>query len=138
MIKRSSVRFVQAVLVAILLTACSGPLAAGSSQIILPEPEDFAALQGVAATGQSLYQSTCAVCHGREARGIAGLGKDLTDSAFIEDMSDAEVIVFLTNGRRSSDPLNETGLEMPPKGGNSALTDQDLADIVAYIRTLSE
>jgi disulfide bond formation protein DsbB len=138
MIKRSSVRFVQAVLVAILLTACSGPLAAGSSQIILPEPEDFAALQGVAARGQSLYQSTCAVCHGREARGIAGLGKDLTDSAFIEDMSDAEVIVFLTNGRRSSDPLNETGLEMPPKGGNPALTDQDLADIVAYIRTLSE
>jgi len=25
---------------------------------------------------------------------------------------------------------------MPPKGGNSALTDQDLADAVAYIQTL--
>ncbi|WP_416201847.1 hypothetical protein [Thermoflexus sp.] len=26
---------------------------------------------------------------------------------------------------------------MPPKGGNPALTDQDLADIIAFIRTLN-
>lgn len=137
-VKQPFVPFVQAVLVGILLTACSSPSASGSSQINLPEPEDFAALEGVPATGQSSYQSTCAACHGPQARGIASLGKDLTDSEFIKDRSDAELIVFLTNGRRSSDPLNETGLEMPPKGGNPALTNQDLADIVAYIRTLSE
>jgi len=138
MIERSLVLFVQAVLVGIFLTACSGPLAGGSTQIILPEPENFAALQGVAATGQSLYQSTCAACHGPQATGIVGLGKDLTNSKFIKDQSDVELILFLWNGRRANDPLNDTGLEMPPKGGNPALTDQDLADIVAYIHTLSK
>jgi hypothetical protein len=33
------------------------------------------------------------------------------------------------------DPLNTTGIQMPPKGGNPLLEDQDLRDIVALIRT---
>lgn len=31
---------------------------------------------------------------------------------------------------------NTTGVAMPPKCGNPSLTDQDLADVVAYLRTL--
>jgi disulfide bond formation protein DsbB len=27
-------------------------------------------------------------------------------------------------------------VDMPPKGGNPALTDQDLYDVIAFIRTL--
>jgi mono/diheme cytochrome c family protein len=27
---------------------------------------------------------------------------------------------------------------MPPKGGNPALSEEDLADVVAYLRTLEE
>lgn len=138
MIKNSTIFSVQIVLVGILLVACSQQPAAGSNSTILPIAEDFVALRGVPGTGQSLFQSTCAACHGRHGQGITGLGKDLRASAFIQDISDAELILFLMNGRRSRDPLNETGLEMPPKGGNPALTDQDLADIAAYIRTLSE
>ena len=138
MMRHSTIFSVQLVLVGILLVACSQEPAAGSNSTTLPVAEDFLALRGVPDRGQSLFQSTCAACHGRHGQGITGLGKDLTSSAFIQDISDAEFILFLMTGRRSKDPLNETGLEMPPKGGNPALTDQDLADIAAYVRTLSE
>jgi disulfide bond formation protein DsbB len=48
------------------------------------------------------------------------------------------LILFVTKGRDPSDPLSTTGVQMPPRGGNPALTDQDLADIVAYVRTLEK
>ena len=37
-----------------------------------------------------------------------------------------------------SHPDNTSGVEMPPKGGNPGLTDEQLTDIIAYIRTLHE
>ena len=39
-------------------------------------------------------------------------------------------------GRPAGDPLNDTGVDMPPRGGNPSLSDEDLAHIVAYLRTL--
>ena len=70
--------------------------------------------------------------------GIDGLGKTLVASEFAIGLPDAELMLFLATGRPSSDPLNTTGVDMPPKGGNPALDDQDLADIVAYLRTLEK
>ena len=49
-----------------------------------------------------------------------------------------QVPTNLKTGRSTSDPANTTGVDMPPKGGNPALTDQDLLDIIAYIRTLEK
>ncbi len=57
-------------------------------------------------------------------------------SAFIASRSDSELVDFIKAGRATSDPDNTTGVDMPVKGGNPALTDQDLYDIVAFIRTL--
>jgi disulfide bond formation protein DsbB len=62
----------------------------------------------------------------------------LTTSEYAIGLPDAELILFLTKGRPASDSLNTTGVDMPPRGGNPALTDQDLADIVAYVRTLEK
>lgn len=86
--------------------------------------------------GQQKYTGTCVSCHGPDAKGMTGLGKDLTTSEFLKTKSNAEMVAFLQTGRPASDPLNTTGVDMPPKGGNPALTDQDLADIIAYIRSL--
>lgn len=93
---------------------------------------------GDPAQGQEKFAGTCVSCHGPAGEGIAGLGKDMTTSTFIRDLSDAELVEFIKTGRPTSDPLNTTGVDMPPKGGNPALTDQDLADIVAFIRTLQK
>lgn len=80
--------------------------------------------------------AVCAGCHGMDAKGLPNLGKSLVASAFVADQTDAELIAFLKIGRAADDPLNTTGVAMPPKGGNPALDDEDLQDLVAYLRTL--
>ncbi len=91
---------------------------------------------GGAADGQELFKSTCAACHGQNAEGIDGLGTDMNNNEFIQSQSNADLIAFIAVGRSATDPDNTTGVDMPPKGGNSSLTDTDLADIVDYLRTL--
>ena len=89
-----------------------------------------------AAKGREHYQATCALCHGTDGEGKAKLGKALQDNSFIDRLGDEELVEFLKEGRPSWDPANERGIDMPPKGGNPALTDDNLMEIVAYLRTL--
>jgi disulfide bond formation protein DsbB len=95
------------------------------------------AASGDAANGAVLYQGSCQACHGPEGTGIEGLGKPWVGSEFINGSTDEEMVAFLEVGRPSDDPLNTTGIAMLPRGGNPNLTDQDLLDLVAYMRTLN-
>lgn len=88
--------------------------------------------------GKASYDKTCITCHGPDAKGMPNLGKDLTTSQFSKSKSDAELVDFIKIGRPASDPANEAGVDMPPRGGNPALTDQDLLNIVAFVRTLEQ
>ncbi|MBN8634657.1 MAG: cytochrome c [Anaerolineae bacterium] len=84
--------------------------------------------------GENVILATCSACHGMNARGIQGLGKNLLDSEFIDSLTDDELVAFIRVGREASDPLNTTGVPMPASGGNPGLTDQNLYDVVAYLR----
>jgi putative membrane-bound dehydrogenase-like protein len=95
-------------------------------------------LVGDAVTGQQLFASSCAACHGQSGEGIAGLGKDMMSSEFVASKSDSDLVDFIKAGRSPDDPLNTTGMSMPQKGGNPALSDQDLYNIVAYIRLIQK
>ncbi len=90
---------------------------------------------GDAERGRPLFLSTCRSCHGAAGEGIPGQGKDQRGSAFIASKTDLELVEFVKAGRMPSDPMNTTGIQMPPKGGNPLLDDAALLDIVAYIRT---
>ena len=90
----------------------------------------------LAAEGHELFKGTCAICHGPKGEGMPGLGRRLSDNAFTKSSSDADLVEFLRRGRSADDPLNERGVDMPPRGGNPSLTDADLALIVAYLRSL--
>lgn len=90
------------------------------------------------ANGEKLFVGTCSACHGTDAKGLPNLGKDLTNSSFIQEKTDEELVAYTNAGRAVDDPLNTTGIAMPPKGGNPALTDAQILDIVAYIRTFYE
>jgi mono/diheme cytochrome c family protein len=116
---------------ALAVTACGGGKAT-------PEPPSAPAPAGTAAEGEALFAQTCAACHGPKGEGVQGLGKDMTTSEFIAGKSDDELVEFVKVGRPPDDPLNTTGVAMLPKGGNPALTDEDLYDIVAFIRTLQQ
>jgi disulfide bond formation protein DsbB len=85
--------------------------------------------------GQSLFV-LCSACHGPDARGVPNLGKNLVESEFVRSLSDTELANFVKMGRPIWDPANTTGLDMPPKGGNPAMTDEELMAIIAYIRSL--
>lgn len=93
--------------------------------------------QGDAALGEAVYGGTCVACHGPGGAGITGLGKPLAGSEFVQSLSDDELVAFIEEGRLADHPDNTTGVAMPPKGGNPSLTEQDLRDVVAYVRTLS-
>jgi disulfide bond formation protein DsbB len=88
--------------------------------------------------GAALYKLTCPACHGQDAKGMQGLGKDMTTSEFIKQRSDQEMVEFIKQGRAADDPLNTTGIAMPPKGLNPALSDEDILAIVKFIRSLRE
>lgn len=94
-----------------------------------PSPEEVAA-------GREKFLKTCAQCHGQDANGMPKLGKGLHDNQFVQARSDLEMVEFLKIGRRPTDPLNTTGVDMPPRGGNPALTDQDLLMIIKFVRSL--
>ena len=93
---------------------------------------------GDPAAGEKLFASTCTACHGPAGEGVEGLGSDLTTSQFVAGQTDAELVQFIIQGRDPSDPTNTTGIAMPPKGGNPALSDEDLLHIVSYLRTIHE
>jgi len=86
--------------------------------------------------GKALYGATCTACHGPAGKGVPGLGKDMTDSAFVDGLSDSELADFIEEGRTVEDPLNTTGVAMPPNGLNTTLTDEDRLAIARFIRSL--
>ena len=93
-------------------------------------------IDAAAPQGRESYLANCALCHGSEGEGRSRLGKTLQDNAFVNSLGDEELLQFLKEGRPSSDPANERGVDMPPKGGNPDLTDEELMEIVTYLRTL--
>lgn len=144
--RRKTHLILAALLAAPLAMAACGPKQGGDDDMPAAGEEadegeeaddaDDAAAVGDAAHGAEVYAGTCSSCHGPDAKGLEGLGKDLHNNAFVAERSDQEMLDFLKVGRPATDPLNTTGVDMPPKGGNPALQDQDLLDVVAYVRTL--
>lgn len=88
--------------------------------------------------GKTFFIQFCSACHGQDALGIKGLGKDLVHSKFVKEDTDAELLKYVNEGRTVDDPRNTTGIPMPPKGGNPALTDQQIIHIIAYLRTIQD
>ena len=66
------------------------------------------------AQGEELFNGTCIICHGAGGIGVEGLGKSLTTSTFVAELTDDELLAFLIAGRPDTDPLNTTGIAMPP------------------------
>ncbi len=125
---------------ALSLTACGGggapPQEQKKAEVAQPTPTPSPAAKGDPVVGQKLFTGTCIACHGPAGEGMPGLGKDMTRSEFIAGKSDDALLAFIKVGRDPSDPLNTTGVAMPPKGGNPALNDEDLQHIIAYIRSI--
>lgn len=132
MITKKSIWVLGLMILLLALAACGGGGDSPSSQA-----EEAAAVSlGDADEGKKQYDMLCVACHGPGGEGIEGLGKPFTTSDFLQEKNDEEMVEFITVGRSMSDPLNTTGVDMPPKGGNPALSEDQILDIIAYVRTL--
>lgn len=85
-----------------------------------------------------LYISSCSSCHGPGAQGVEGTGLPLATSGFIRGKSDKDLVTFIKMGRPVWDENSVTGVDMPPKGGNPAITDEQLQAIVDYLRDVQK
>ena len=73
--------------------------------------------------GATLYAANCAACHGAEGEG--GVGTMLQPNEFVQANTNAELVTFLQVGR--------AGTAMA--GFGTRLSEQEIADIVAHLRT---
>ena len=87
--------------------------------------------------GKKLYGQFCASCHGQSGKGdgaaAAALNpkpRDHTDKEYMSKMSDDDMLKVIKNGGAS---IGKSPL-MPPWG--ASLKDDQIQDIIAYIRTL--
>ena len=112
-------------ILALGLAACGS----GTSNAAAPST----ALAGDPAAGEKIFASACAACHGMKGQGVPGLSQDMTQSQLIVSTTDQELAEFIkVGGVPGEAPV------MLPKGGLPTLTDQNLVDIVAYIRSLQK
>lgn len=99
-----------------------------------PSPSGGQPLPGDPAKGAALYGANCATCHGSALGG--GIGPSLNPIEKLPKVTDpldpAFLVDIITNGRihQGGDPRQT---DMPAKGGNGNLTDQDVKDLAAYI-----
>ena len=91
---------------------------------------------GDSVTGEELYTSLCTRCHGEKGRGdgqdgarLATKPRDFTDCARMQALSDQELVTVIREGG----PARHLSKDMPP--WDTALQDQQIADLVAYIRS---
>jgi mono/diheme cytochrome c family protein len=82
---------------------------------------------GDPARGAQLFTQNCAVCHGSKGEGRVGA---TLNTVFVSMNADAELTEIITNGRQPGTMMPTWGKS---KGG--PLSDQDIADIVAYIKS---
>lgn len=125
-------------ILALALVGCGGDGGNGAATNGGDSGETEVASAGDPVAGEALFNQVCIACHGPGGAGIEGLGLPFTTSDFIPSQSDAELLEFIKQGRPVGHPDNTTGVDMPPKGGNPALTDEQILDIIAYIRAVHD
>ena len=86
---------------------------------------------GNAEAGKALYDKKCASCHAKDGAGNPGIAKAMKvelrhlGSKEVQDQKDDVLKKFITEGTEKKKPV---------KG----LSDQELADVIAYVRTLKK
>ena len=109
-------------------------MASRAPRDVAPAPVATAAAPAADAAAQSaVYTANCVACHGPDAKGIQGLGLDLTASALVADSSADELVAFLKAGRMPNSPDSVSGIPMP---AFAWLPQGDLDEVAAYLKTL--
>jgi len=88
--------------------------------------------------GKGIYSGAgiCMSCHGANGEGIPNLGANLTDDEWIHvDGSYEQIVENIMTGVTAQE--SSSGVPMPAKGG-TAITDDQVKAVAAYVWTLSK
>lgn len=86
---------------------------------------------GDAEAGKALYKKRCVACHGKEGEGKAAIAKRLKvelrhlGSEEVQAQSDEQLRKYLVEGTEKKKPVRR-------------LSDEDIANLIAYMRTLAK
>jgi len=85
--------------------------------------------------GMKIYQQDCVACHGNDGMGAFTGVPDLTQITGFKKGDDSEAALFkhikhVKNGKKTPGSL----LAMPAKGGDPHLTEQDIKEVLKYMR----
>ena len=92
--------------------------------------------QAMVDEGNTLFhgEAICHTCHGEDAKGMPGLGVNLTDNEWLHSDGSYDAIVKqIETGVPASE--SKSGIMMPPKGGSS-ITDDQVKAVAAYVWSL--
>lgn len=80
--------------------------------------------------GREVYGGTCIACHGESGKGeIPGVA-DFTSKKSALTKTDEVLFDHILNGFQSAN----SDLEMPALGGNEELSEQEIKNVIAYLR----
>ncbi len=119
-----------------LLAGCGGGGESESSST--PAAPAIDANTFAKAKGKVVYNKTCLACHGEGGVGVENLGKNWIISEFIKNSSDTELLAFIRAGRTIDDPMSAGNAPMPPSGGDPTLSDEELNNVIVYMRSLQD
>jgi cytochrome c6 len=81
-------------------------------------------------SGADVFKAKCASCHGASGAGDTAMGKSMKlkdlGAAEVQGQSDADLTNVIANGKK------------PMPGYKGKLTDDQISDLVKYIRTLKK
>lgn len=112
-------------------------LAMTAAASVPPAPEGFR-LGGDAARGKRVFGRSCALCHGETGNGVGRMKNldpkpaDFTDKGVMGSRSDWEIYLAVRDGGQA------VGRSPKMFGWSKLLTDQEIRDVCAYVRSLSE
>ena len=81
-------------------------------------------------SGEELYSQNCQVCHGDDASGAFPGVPDLAANAGWRKYTEQEMVSRMIKGVQNPGGA----MAMPPRGGNSDLTEQQLTQAFRYLR----
>jgi len=112
----------------LILTAGCATQETGTGQ-----PSNQPAIKNI--EGKSIFERNCAACHGNDGIGTFAGVPDLTQVAGFssKEHSDTALFEHIEHVKQGIKTPGST-MAMPPKGGNPDLTDQDIRNVLGYMR----